>query len=381
MASPLRLAGRLAVAVLLAASAVSAQPQVRRATNAAALVAFPGFYHQRPVTLFGSLKRTDDGQLHIVDAPPALKVVYTGHVPDEPSEIRGEFWDIGRMRAEDPRLASYDLKSTFGFDPDAGWPRVNQVPALILSGIESAPPPAPSTIRAVVLQPSRYLDQKITLTGQFAGRNLLGDLPDAPGRTPYDFVVRSADSAVWVTNLRPRGRDFELSLDTRVDTGRWVEVTGTLQEGRGLQWLNAEGSRIALVKEPSQPNVVTSVEPVSVTPPPEVLFSAPTQDETDVSQTGSVRIQFSRDINPGSLTNRIRVRYLDEEARLQGEPDAPVAKFTYQYTAANRVLEIKFADPLVRYRTIKVDLLEGIVGTDKQPLAPWTLSFVTAGAL
>jgi len=42
-----------------------------------------------------------------------------------------------------------------------------------------------------------------------------------------------------VTNLRPRGKDFELALDARIDTGRWLEVQGTLQQGRGLQWLNA----------------------------------------------------------------------------------------------------------------------------------------------
>ena len=30
--------------------------------------------------------------------------------------------------------------------------------------------------------PPRYLDQKVTITGQFSGRNLLGDLPDAPAK-------------------------------------------------------------------------------------------------------------------------------------------------------------------------------------------------------
>ena len=61
------------------------------------------------------------------------------------------------------------------------------------------------SVRAIVLFPSRYLDQKVTVTGQFGARNLVGDLPDAPGKSRYDFVLRSADAAVWVTNLRPRG--------------------------------------------------------------------------------------------------------------------------------------------------------------------------------
>ena len=32
-------------------------------------------------------------------------------------------------------------------------------------------------------------------------------------------------------------------------------------------------------------------------PPPEVIFSAPTDDETDVATTTAVRIQFSRDLD------------------------------------------------------------------------------------
>ena len=55
------------------------------------------------------------------------------------------------------------------------------------------------------------------MVGQFGGRNLLGDLPDSPGQSRWDFVLRSADAAIWVTNLRPRGKDFELCAG-RADT-------------------------------------------------------------------------------------------------------------------------------------------------------------------
>jgi hypothetical protein len=120
---------------------------------------------------------------------------------------------------------------------------------------------------------------------------------------------------------------------------------------------------------------------VPAAPPPEVVFSAPTQDEGDIPQTNPVRIQFSRDLDPATLKDKVKVSYLLEEARNLGEPDVPVAVFTVQYLPANRVLEIRFTEPLMRYRTIKVDLLEGILGADKQPVAPWTLSFKTAGAL
>ena len=58
----------------------------------------------------------------------------------------------------------------------------------------------------------------------------------------------------------------------------------------------------------------------------------------------------------------------------------PAADFTFQYAPANRVLEVKFTKPLERFRTLKIDLLEGILGTDGQPLKPWTLTFMLGGA-
>jgi hypothetical protein len=367
-------------AMLLAVS-VSAQNQTRRTTNVAALAAFPGYFHLRPITIVGAVSRTDNGDLRLADAPPSLHVVFTGTVPDGLSEIRGEFWDLGRMHSDDPRLATYDLKRIFRIDPDGAWPQPGQVTAIVANAIDKAQASMGTTIRSLVLYPSRYLDQKVTVVGQFAGRNLLGDLPDAPGRSQYDFVLRSADAAIWVTNLRPRGRDFDLSLDTRVDTGRWVELTGTLQQGRGLQWLNAEGSRIALASAPTEPAQATAQTPPPAPPPLQVVFSAPTEEETDVLQTSPVRIQFSRDLDSTTLKNHVQVNYLAKEAQDNGEPDTPIANFTVQYLPANRVLEIKFTDPLVRYRTIKVELLEGILGTDKQPLAPWTLTYHTGGGI
>jgi len=99
-------------------------------------------------------------------------------------------------------------------------------------------------------------------------------LPDAPARSRYDFVLRSADAALWVANLRPRGKDFELALDSRVDTGRWIEVTGTLQQGRGLQWLDADPNSLKLAKAPSSDPVEDStMVRVPAAPAPEVIFS------------------------------------------------------------------------------------------------------------
>jgi hypothetical protein len=168
------------------------------------------------------------------------------------------------------------------------------------AGVTPAAPPLAPSVRNLVLYPDRFVNQKVTITGQFGGRNLLGDLPDAPGRSRYDFVVRSSDAALWVVNLRPRGRDFELDLGARIDTGRWVEVSGVVQQWRGLMLLDATAGSIRLTKPPAETTADATIR-VPSGPPPEVVFSAPTEGETEVSSRTNVRIQFSRDINPTSL--------------------------------------------------------------------------------
>jgi hypothetical protein len=369
--------GKRWLIILIATTAsLSAQTTSRRATNVAALLAYPSFFHGRPIVLVGNVATDQRGRTRVADDNGSIQLVVKGSAPDGLNEVRGEFWDLNRMRPDDPRLSAYDLRTTFDVDPDGPWPKAGEVTAIIVTAVTPAvPPPAPS-IRAIVLNPSRYLDQKVTITGQYSGRNLLGDLPDAPAKSRYDFVLRSADAAIWVINMRPKGKDFDLALDARIDTNRWLTLRGTVQEGRGLQWLDAEAGTLALARPPAE---TPADEPVRVPagPPPEVVFSAPTEAETDVATTTSVRVQFSRDIDPATLKGHVRASYLPAQSAERGEPDTPPAEFTTQYNAGSRVLEIRFAKPLERFRTLKLELMEGIVGTDGQPLKPWTLTFLT----
>ena len=375
---------RALLLTLAAAATVFAQTATRRATNLAALVAYPGFYHGRPIVIVGKVALDANGQLRVSDDDGSVHVVFKGNAPDGLDEVRGEFWDIGRMKADDIRLNAYDLRATFKVDPEAPWPRPGEVTAIIASAVAPAAlPPAP-TIRAIVLNPARYLDQKVAITGQYSGRNLLGDLPDAPAKSRYDFVLRSADAALWVANMRPKmkdanGKDIELGLDARIDTGRWLTVRGTVRQARGLLLLDADAGSLTLARPPTETAVEEPIR-VPVGPPPEVVFSAPTEDETDVSMGTTVRIQFSRDLDQSTLRGKIRARYLEAQSVERGEPVTPAADFTFQYSGANRVLELRFAKPLERFRTLKIDLLEGILGTDAQPLKPWTLTFSIGGS-
>lgn len=369
-------AGAAALAALAAAGAAQAPP--RRATNLAALLAFPAFYHGRQVTIVGTVATEDNGTIRVTDGLASLRVVFRGGAPDGNAEIRGEFWDVGRMKPDDPRLASLDIKRALGVDPEGPWPRPGEVAALVASTIIPAAVPSAPSIRSIVLNPSRYLNQRVTVTGQYAGRNLLGDLPDAPARSRWDFVIDSTDAAIWVSGARPKGKGFDLALDARIDTGRWLEVTGIVREGRGLQWIEAavDGVRQGTpLVEQAEATEEAPARPAPA-PPPEVLFSVPAQDETDIPLNTSVRIQFSRDIDPATFTGNIRASYLESESIERGEPTTPQAEFTTRYNAGTRVLELVFSKPLERFRTLRIELTGGIRGTDEQPLKPWVLTFV-----
>jgi hypothetical protein len=375
----------LACLTLALGTLTDAQPVTRRATSLAALLAYPGFYHGRPIVIVGKVALAANGQLRVSDDAESIHVVFKGNAPDGLDEVRGEFWDIGRMKSDDIRFSTYDLRTTFKIDPDAPWPRPGEVTAIIATAVAPAVVPAAPSVRAIVLNPSRYFDQKITITGQYSGRNLLGDLPDAPGKSRYDFVLRSADAAIWIVNMRPKvrdgnGKELELGLDARIDTGRWLTVRGTARQGRGLLWIDAEPGSLSLAKPPTETTTEDEQIRVPAGPPPEVIFSAPTADETDVPMATTVRIQFSRDIDQATLKGRVRARYLESQSAERGEPATPAADFTFQYVGANRVLELRFTKPLERFRTLKVDLLDGILGSDGQPLKPWSLSFSMGGA-
>jgi len=312
--------------------------------------------------------------VRVSDGDNGIRLIVKGSAPEGIDEVRGEFWDIGRMKPGDPRLIPYDLKRTFNVDPEGAWPRPGDVTAIVATTITPAQSPSAPSIRTIVLHPSRYADQKATITGQFAGRNLFGDLADAPAKSRYEFVLRAADAAIWVSGVQPKGKGFNLSIDARLDTGRWLEVTGTVRQGRGLQWLEAGADSVRLTTAPTETTAEQEPIRVPAAPPPEVVFSTPTEDETDVSLTTMVRIQFSRDVEPTTLKGHIRVHYQAS----RGAERADV-EFTTQYNAVNRVLELRFPTALERFRTLQVELTEGILGSDQQPLKPWALTFQLGG--
>ena len=367
--------------LVLAVTAVTlgAQPQPRRATTITALRNYPGFYHQQVVLVVGELKGQED-RAAIGSDDSSIKVVAREMPREGKVEARGQFLDVGRMSQDDPRLIPFNLLERIRSAYQDRWPKPGEELILLLSGTVPPPGAANATappLRAVAMEPARFEGQSIAIVGQFRGRNLFGDLPEAPAQNRYQFVLRSSDASLWVMGLQPRGKGFTFDPGKRLDAGRWVKVAGTVRTAKGLTWL--EGTAIELAPEPQEKT--TEVE-IDVPPPPpvEILFTAPSEGEADVRLTERIRMQLSRDLNPETLKDRVRITYSSTDSRDRGEAQPPSLAFTTSYSRENRALEIRPTEPLERFRVVTMEILPGVKGTDGGDMLPFKLTFTTGGS-
>lgn len=134
--------------------------------------------------------------------------------------------------------------------------------------------------------------------------------------------------------------------------------------------------------------MVATLASVAVAQPPpknpplplEVEFSVPVEGDADVRLATTIRVKFSRDANPASFADRVRASYSKEESAERGEAQPPPISFTTSYSSSTQVLEIAPRQPLERFRQVRVELLQGIVGQDGSVLKPWSLRFRTGGS-
>lgn len=353
-----------------AAAQSGSNPASRRLTTIDALRQFPGFYHLQNVLLRGELVESDSRLAFRSDAHE-MRAVFADGVrrADGPVELRAQLIDVGRLTPEDPRAEG--LRA--GLDAER-WPRPGEELFLRVTGVTEAQTATMPTVRALALEPWKFEGQKVTLTGNFRGRNLFGDLPGGPGRSRYDFVLRGAEGALWVTGLRPRGRGFDLDVDRRVDTDRWVEVTGTVTRDRGHVLLAA--SNIALTKAQE---IAEEVEEPDAAPVPllpvEIVFSSPTDGETDVPRNAPIRVQFSRGLDESSLADRVRLTLVGTPTPAAVASSVPGSAVALNYDGATRAIELRFAQPVPPLATVRVEILDGVKGFDGAPVAPWTLTY------
>ena len=365
-----------------------AQNSGRRLTTIDALRRFSGYFHLQTVVLRGEFvevaaPRAATGStrpgggagdvsvtgkhLALRSGDSEMQVILNDVNPaDGPVEVRGQLLDIGRLTAADPRLGRYENKP----DPEH-WPMPGEELVLSLTSVVKAATDGTATVRSIALEPWKYEGQTVTLTGQFGGRNLFGDVPASPAKDKYDFVLRNAEGAVWVTGLRPKGKGFDLNVDARVDTNRWLQVSGVIKRDRALVVLEAKTISAA---QPPAARPVAEEAPPPPREPGEIVFSSPTDGETGVSPSAAIRVQFSRGVDPPTLNSRFRLSYVG------GEPASGTVDVQAAYDAGTNAVVLKLSKPLEAFRTVKIELLEGVKTFDGAPIKPWSVTFSLGGS-
>lgn len=368
---------RRAGAVLLTLAGLlgvgAAQTPTRTATTVDALVSSASFFHGRAVVVRQTL--LDEAEFtRLADAPKPVYVFWKERPSGSEGLVRGDFWDLGRIDPADGRFAGYDFSRLIGSVNRGQWPGRDQIYVLLGASLVPQDPPRAPSVRAIALSPDDYVEREVRVIGRFKGRNLYGDLPFALGKGKWDFVLQSADAAMWVTGVRPRGKGFDLDPSKRVDTGRWVEVTGVVKLHGVMPYVEASAIREAAAPEEEAVAVMLPAPPPA--PRPEVIFSAPIQQDRDISRSAPIRIQFSRDMDPRTIKGNVTVSYVTAP----GAPaPPPLPTVNVRYNDRAHAIEIEFAEPLERFQDVRVELGAGILALDGQALEPWTLTFTTGG--
>lgn len=335
---------------------------VRRLTTLETIRQFPNFFNLQNVVLRGEF--AEDGQRVLLKADERQIEVLLGDVKTATGlvEVRGQLLDVGRLEPTDPRLSRYQGSR----DPER-WPKPGEELLLNVTGVTQVETATVPTVRALALEPWKFEGQTVTVTGQFRGRNLLGDVAGSPAKSRYDFVLRSVEGgAIWVSGLRPRGRGFELNVDARVDTSRWVQVTGVVRRERTMVLL--EATAISLAQAPGEQPPDEDDTPAPPPTPGEVVFSSVTDGETDVAAASPLRIQFSKGLNPATIDGNIRA------TRMGAAAGSPPPVFQATYDVATRSVQIRFTNP-ERFSTVTIETLDGLRTFDGAPVAPWRLTF------
>ena len=222
-------------------------------------------------------------------------------------------------------------------------------------------------LRQLVKDPSKYVDRQLVVLGKFRGNNLYGDLSIKAKRTPRDFVIKTADAAIWVTGRRPRGDGFRLDPKKRRDTGKWLRVYGTPWEYNGTYYLRAE--KIEMVDKPEDPDLepvkVVRAEEEALGPPPEVTFTLPLEGEREVALDSEFHVQFSNDMRADSFNRNVDLLYADDDGIENPFPELEVL-----YNDDNRTLTVKPNKVLDPGQEVVLILYDAIEDTDGQKLRP-----------
>ena len=359
----------------------------------------PGLYHDRLVRVVGDLSSGDLNdalnRIHLLQGDTGLDRIRVGmragsmedlsFMIGRRVEIVGVFWDLTRFssnrrlagfsgaRREDAVLGVMESQFFIGgheVTPIEGPAEPAEAPDERREFVRPDLPDSDTIdLRRLMSNPEPYYDKLISVVGKFRGDNVYGDLPMHTKRTPRDFIIKVADTAIWVTGKRPRGDGFELNPERRRDTGKWLKVTGTPWTDEGQVYLRAQ--LIEMVDKPEDPALEprTMEEEVAELEedeaPPEVIFTVPLNGERGVPLGSDFRIQFSKDMNQASFDRNIDLLYVDDVGDENPFPDMRVS-----YDAHSRSLVVIPGKRLAPGREIHLILYEGIRDDGDRPLVP-----------
>lgn len=268
------------------------------------------------------------------------------------------------------------------------WIGVAAMAAVVMAGSPGASePPAFTSLQAIARTPDAFANRAVRTVGRFGGRAAghSGPAQLKPPRSRWDFLLNWDEEAIWISGLRPVGRDFDLDPSSPADAraGPWLEVTGTVRVERRPRrhpclgvghcarvWIDATDMR--LTAPPWGIVMQLALRPGAA--PPAVVFHDPLDQEENVARLTRVRLQFSRQMAGETFSQRIRVSYASPRPIANGG----IPPFSAIYADDRRGLEITFAAPLAAGETVRVELLEGIRARDGRRLEPWTMTFTTA---
>lgn len=358
----------ITISIVLPVTTIFAQMPAWKPVTTEGLKQFSAFYHLQSVLVRGNLVKINNHFILQTETTEILILnLKNNNLLNERVDIRGQFIDVGRLKPGNDRLSTYERPT------HAAWPNPGEELIIdVIDLVQARNLNTPTSIRSFILEPERFKNQTVTVIGQFRGRNLFGDLPSAPRQSQYDFVLKSGEAAIWIVGLQPRGKNFDLDINTRVDTNRWFKITGALHQKTGLVMI--EGTSIAATETQTSVsnNPIKLIPSSSSLPPITVVFSDPTPGEIDVDHTKLVRIQFERHIKTSTLVGRVKIMYLDDK-----KTESDSLEWQSNYNAEVRALELKFAEPLKPYSTVRIELLDGIESLDGALVLPWSLTFRT----
>ena len=224
-------------------------------------------------------------------------------------------------------------------------------------------------LRELVKEPEKYTDREIAVLGKFRGNNLYGDLSIRDKRTPRDFVIKTANAAIWVTGRRPRGKGFKLDARKRRDTGKWLMVIGTTwkYEPTGTYYLRA--AKVEIAEKPDDkdltPVKVVHEKKLKLGPPPEVTFSLPLAGERGIPLDSVFHVQFSNDMKRESFNRNVDLLYFDDDGIGNPFPELEVS-----YDDSNRTLKVLPNKRLEPGKDIRLILYDAIEDDDGQKIVP-----------